>query len=110
MEPPARDPLNAPGDFYVVEGSCCACEAPEREAPDLMAHESAARIGYQCHFRRQPTTPDELDRAVMAVAIGCVRMVRYGGTDPAILARLAELHSADACDHPAVPAAVTARR
>lgn len=33
---PRRCPLNAPGPFYTL-GLCMACEAPEAEAPDLLA-------------------------------------------------------------------------
>lgn len=94
-----RYPLNAAGDFYVAEGMCIACEAPEHEAPDLMAHDQAADGVYHCYFKRQPTTPQELARAVMAVAVGCCGAVRYGGTDPAVRYRLAELDAAEACDH-----------
>lgn len=33
---PHRCPLNVAGDFYTL-GTCLACEAPELEAPDLLA-------------------------------------------------------------------------
>src|SRR4051794_15988361 len=96
----SRHPLNAAGDFYVVDGYCISCTAPEHEAPDLMGHDCAERPGYQCFFRRQPGTSEELDRAMRAVAVGCCGSVRYGGTDPAVLKRLAKLRATDACDHP----------
>jgi hypothetical protein len=98
-----RHTLNAAGDFYVADGMCIACTAPEHEAPDLMSHSPEAHAGYHCHFKCQPTTPDEWQRAVMAVAVGCCGAVRYGGTDPAILRRLAELSAADMCDQRAEP-------
>ena len=101
MSKPGRHPLNAIGDFYVLDDYCISCEAPENEAPDLMGHYCAERPGYQCFFRKQPTTPEELDRAIWAVAVGCCGAVRYGSTDPAVLKRLTELRSADACDHSA---------
>ena len=41
MDEPRRHPLNASGDFYILDGYCIACEAPEAEAPDLMAHDCA---------------------------------------------------------------------
>jgi hypothetical protein len=82
-----RYALNAAGDFYVADGLCIACTAPEHLA------------GYHCYFKRQPGTALELQRAVMAVAVGCCGSVRYGGTDPVVLERLAELHASDACDH-----------
>jgi hypothetical protein len=31
--------LNAPGDFFVEDGCCISCTAPEHEAPELMAHD-----------------------------------------------------------------------
>jgi hypothetical protein len=100
MDKPPRHPLNAAGDFYVIDGCCIACEAPEREAPDLMGHDCEERPGYQCYFRRQPSTPEELERAIWAVAVGCCGSVRYGGADLAVVHRLAELGAgADACDH-----------
>jgi hypothetical protein len=99
VEQHRRYPLNSPGDFYVLDGMCIACTAPEHEAPDLMAHDCAPDRGYHCYFCRQPKTPEELSRAVMAVRVGCCGAVRYGGTDPAILRRLGELGAAEACDH-----------
>src|SRR5262245_43124664 len=74
-----RYPLNATGDFYVADGVCIACTAPEHEAPELMSHDPGAHAGYHCYFKRQPATPQELQRAVMAVAVGCCGAVRYGG-------------------------------
>ena len=91
-----RHPLNAAGDFYVVDGWCISCEAPEREAPDLMGHECAERPGHQCFFRQQPGTPEELERAVSAVLVGCCGAVRYGGTDRGIIERLG--NDPAACD------------
>jgi hypothetical protein len=99
MDQRPRYPLSVAGDFYVVDGMCIACTAPEHEAPDLMAHDSTADAGYHCYFKRQPATPEELERAMMAVAVGCCGAVRYGGTNPAVLHRLAELGTSTACDH-----------
>lgn len=95
MEEYRRYPLNVEGDFYVLDGMCIACTAPEHEAPDLMAHEAGS---HHCYFRRQPRTPDELEQAVMAVAVGCCGAVRYGGTDPAVRLRLTQLGFAEVCD------------
>jgi hypothetical protein len=93
---PDAYPLNAPGDFYVLNGCCIACEAPEHEAPDLMAHTADGH----CFFKRQPATADETERACWAVVVGCCGAVRYGGRHPAILKRL-EQFGRDACDHAA---------
>src|SRR5437868_6385687 len=100
MDRQSRYPLNVSGDFYVLEGMCIACEAPEHEAPDLMGHDPKAFAGYHCYFKQQPRTPEELRRAVMAVAVGCCGAVRYGGTDGVILRELANRGVADACDYP----------
>jgi hypothetical protein len=94
-EPPF--PKNAPGAFYVRNECCISCEAPYSEAPDLMDHDDGEG-GYHCHFKKQPETPEEVERAVMACAVSCVRAVRYAGDDPAILKRLRELRSSDSCD------------
>ena len=56
--PIQRYRLNAPGDFYATDGPCFACEAPEAEAPDLMAH-YYDDDGHHCYFHRQPETPEE---------------------------------------------------
>src|SRR5436305_6718895 len=88
-----RFPLNAPGDFYVENEMCIACTAPEHEAPELMTHDEPA--GHHCYFKRQPTTPEELERAIRAVHMGCCGAVRYGGTDPKVIDRLRRLGSAE---------------
>lgn len=96
MKNAQRHPLNAIGDFYVLDGDCIACESPEAGAPELVGH---VEENYHCFFRRQPETPNELERAINAVANGCSGAVRYGGTNSNVLRRLAELRSCDACDH-----------
>ena len=94
-EPPF--PRNVPGPFYVENQCCISCHAPYSEAPDIMAHDDGER-GYHCHFKKQPETPEEFERAVMACVVSCVRAVRYAGNDPAILKRFQELRSDDSCD------------
>jgi hypothetical protein len=95
---PQRHPLNAPGDFYVLNDMCIACEAPECEAPDLVGH-CGDRGTYHCYFKRQPKTTAEISDAISAVVVSCCRAVRYGGDDHSIIARVAELNRADSCDH-----------
>lgn|SRR5262245_42753805 len=90
-------PKNASGSFYVENDHCIACDAPFHEAPDLMGTDDG-NGGYHCHFRRQPDTPEEVDRAIMACVVSCVRAVRYAGNDPVILQKFQELKSADSCD------------
>jgi len=100
-----RHPANAPGDFYVMDGYCLACQAPEHEAPDLMANTEASGM-YHCFFQKQPSSPEEVDRAINAVCVGCCGAVRYGGKDPAILRefkefakRIKQLNYDNFCDH-----------
>lgn len=90
-DPPTRHPQNAPGPFFVENDCCIACGAPEREAPDLMAHEDSEETGYHCYFRKQPSTPEQLDQAIRAVWVSCCGAVQYGGEDPDVLRRLSQL-------------------
>jgi hypothetical protein len=94
VPPPRRCPLNTPGDFYTT-GECLACEAPELEAPDLLA--PLGHGNYTTYFVKQPNTPAEVERACNAIQICCVADLRYGGKDRAIIERLGndELH----CDY-----------
>jgi hypothetical protein len=82
---PRRCPLNVPGPFYTL-GTCCACEAPEYEAPDLLA--PLTGDNFTTYFVKQPRTPEEIERACRAIDACCVYDLRYGGTDPAIIKRL----------------------
>lgn len=82
---PQRCPLNAPGPFYTL-GACLACEAPEAEAPDLLAPLTGGN--YTTYFVRQPQTPEEVEKACNAIRVCCVMDLRYGGTDRAIIERL----------------------
>jgi hypothetical protein len=91
---PKRCPLNAPGPFYTM-GQCMACEAPEAEAPDLLAPLTGGN--YTTYFVRQPETPDEVERACRAIQVCCVMDLRYGGTDRTVIERLG--NDPVACDH-----------
>jgi uncharacterized protein (TIGR02996 family) len=82
---PSRCSLTVAGPFYTC-GSCLACEAPEAEAPDLLA---PLGIGnFTTYFVRQPETVAEIERACRAAEVCCVLDLRYGGTDPKIITRL----------------------
>ena len=99
--PRQRNPLNAPGPFYVEANFCLGCCTPEYEAPDLMGfEENLENPSYGCFFKKQPETPDELNRTLSAMQVNCIDTLRYGGTDTAILRRLQELGMEDQCDHP----------
>jgi hypothetical protein len=95
--PCERHSKNVPGDFYVEDEMCLTCCLAEGEAPDLIGfHDNSGH----CYFKKQPTTPEEVDRAIMALAVSDVAAHRYGGTNPAILHRLKELGCEEQCDHP----------
>jgi hypothetical protein len=86
---PSRAKENVDGPFYAVAIGCdCGCMLPESIAPDLLG--TLGRPSYQTYFRRQPETPDEIDRACEAIEICPIHDLRYGGKDPAILKRLPE--------------------
>jgi hypothetical protein len=89
-----RHPANSPGDFYVEDGVCIACCAPEQEAPELMGMHPEGH----CYFRKQPATPGELGHAIEAVRVSCVAGLRYAGDDPEILRRLVANGNKTECD------------
>lgn len=93
-----RHPENAPGDFYVECDSCIACEAPYYEAPELMGRPGSGETNHGCFFRRQPSTPDEIESACNAIMVSCVEAVRYAGEDRKILQRLYELGAYSSVD------------
>ena len=83
---------NAPGPFYVEDGLCIACAAPESEAPDLMDHVGPNEPNaYHCFFKRQPQSVEETDRAMIAMQVCCCGALRYGGDDPTVVQRLLNL-------------------
>src|SRR5437870_8981674 len=92
---PRRFPRNVPGPFYTLGhvavcgnwcGDCLACEAPEAEAPDLLAPLTNGNI--DTYFIKQPKSEREVDRACQAIDVCCVAALRYAGPDPAIIRRL----------------------
>ena len=89
-----RHGRNSAGPFYVENGQCISCGAPESEAGGLMSHDEEGH----CFFARQPTTEDETSAAIRGVWASCCGAVRYGGDDPHVLIRLAELGKSSQCD------------
>ena len=89
-----RYPLNK-GDFYIGNGECITCGAPQAEAPDIIEH---GEDGH-CYFKKQPQTETELDQAISAMMVSCISALRYGGTEEKILKRLYEDGMADLCDN-----------
>jgi len=90
-----RYPLNE-GDFYINDGECISCGAPQVEAPDLIEH---GRSDGHCFFKKQPQTESELDQAINALMVSCIGALRYGGIEEKILKRLYEDGLAELCDH-----------
>ena len=89
-----RYPLNK-GEFYIINGECIACGAPQAEAPDVIDH----GIDGHCYFKKQPQTETELDQAISAMMVSCIGALRYGGTEEKILKRLYEDGMSNLCDH-----------
>jgi hypothetical protein len=89
-------PQNSEGDFYVVDGECMGCGAPEQQAATMMSHDSTGH----CFFIAQPESSDQLNAALRALWSSCCGAVRYGGVDPVVLTRLAQMGEASACDQP----------
>ncbi len=96
------DLMNVPGPFYVVAGECLTCCLPEEEAPDLIGFrdDGEGQYDFGCFFKKQPETPEELNRAFRAMSVNCVATLRYSGTDPAILSSLRALGMDGQCDFP----------
>lgn len=82
---PERDPRGVAGPFYSC-GQCLACAAPQELAPALVSE--LATNDFDTFFVRQPETAEEIEQACAAILICCVSDLRYGGQDPAIIARL----------------------
>lgn len=80
---------NVPGPFYVADGECMSCRAPEHCAPKLMGYRMS-RDGKTGHgfFKRQPERPEETRQAIDAARAACCNALRYSGTSPAILQEL----------------------
>ena len=78
-------PESAPGDFYVMNGDCMSCGAPQAVAPDLIGRSAA---NDHCIWKKQPETPEELEQAFAAFHAACCDPYRYAGSDPEIMGRI----------------------
>src|SRR5437879_8042639 len=92
--PRSRHHHNVDGPFYVVNGECMSCGAPEIHSPMLMSHDAHGH----CFFTRQPANPHETNEAIESTWASCCGALRYGGTDDGTLIRLAEMGLAEQCD------------
>jgi hypothetical protein len=89
-----RHARNCESPFYVEKDQCISCGAPESEAEGLIAHDAEGH----CFFVRQPVTENETNAAIRGVWATCCGAVRYGGNNPQILVRFAELGMSHLCD------------
>jgi ferredoxin len=97
MEPVrVAHPENAAGPFYVENGCCMSCGMPMLSAPDLFQYDGSSH----CFVKRQAKTKDEVDRMVRTTLQAEAQCIRYRGTDPATLQRLAELNLSAISDTP----------
>jgi len=86
-------PRNVPGPFYVVNGCCTTCGVPEM-APGIFEF---APEGH-CYVKGQPSTSEGVELALRVIRTQELGCIRYAGSDPAILRRLAEADEAEQCD------------
>jgi hypothetical protein len=94
-------PENAPGDFYVRNDECITCRAPEAVAPDLIGFyedSTGTSARSHCYFKRQPKSPEEIDRAVKAVLANCCGSYRYAGSNTDINKKLTAANCSFALD------------
>jgi hypothetical protein len=89
-----RHSENSDGPFYVVNGECISCGAPEIHAPTLISHDAQGH----CFFARQPVSPEETNDAIKSTWASCCGALRYSGTHRETLIRLAELGLGAQCD------------
>ena len=97
-----RYPLNADGDFYVENGMCIICCAPEHAAPALMGFFSdpdGSNRESHCYFKQQPRTEAETRDAIDAIRASCCGALRYGGSDRRIIDALIQAGHGAVCDN-----------
>lgn len=96
---PSNDAVRDQGDFYVEPDCCILCGIPEAIAPEIF------QTGENhCFVKRQPCSPDEVDRTIRAMWSGEVDCIRYRGRDAAMLERLALAGMANQADFGAASA------
>jgi hypothetical protein len=79
-------PGSVEGDFYAEKDTCIWCGVPQSVAPDLVGKDKEDA----CIWKKQPTTPEELDRAINVLNHSCCAAHRYAGTDASVWARINE--------------------
>lgn len=94
--------LNVVGPFHVADGCCTSCGVPQMIAPELFSEIEQDH----CFVKRQPETVVETEAMLQVIAAQDLRCIRYGGSDPTIIRRLAEEGEAEQCDLPPVNAEI----
>jgi len=72
-EAPRKNPLNAPGKYYVTE-DCLACQVCVEDAPNIFSF--AEGMSY---VSKQPETPEEEKQCQEAISTCCVAAIRDDG-------------------------------
>jgi hypothetical protein len=96
-----RHPLNAPGPFYVEDGQCIHCLGPRDHAPDLIGffeEPPGLRGCSHCYIKKQPATPDDIERIVAAMVASLCSGLRYCGDEPKVLEALRRAGQSSRCD------------
>lgn len=89
-----RHHLNVLGPFYVVDGCCTACGVPQLFASELVGESDDSH----CYIKRQPRAAVEVDAIMRVMVSQELSCIRYGGTEEAVLRRLAENGEGELCD------------
>ena len=71
---------NCKGEFFVADGACTLCLAPEDVAPNLIMSDNTS-----CYFYKQPEKEEEIDQALEALASSCCAGLIYNGRDTEII-------------------------
>ena len=74
---------NVKGDFYVEDGCCTMCGAPNVEAPELFGgfDENSKMTNEHCFVKKQPESIQELEKMMNAMAVQELICIRYCGKD-----------------------------
>jgi hypothetical protein len=84
-QPRVPHPGNAPGDFFIEDNCCTRCDVIFEVAPDLFGvHEADSH----CVVKRQPRTPEELERMYDAIRVAELDCIHYKGSDREIVVQV----------------------
>lgn len=75
---------NVPGDFYVEDGCCTACDLPRSVAPEHFKYDEEEEYS-SCYVCKQPETKEELAKVLEALEMQELDCIHYSGQDKNIL-------------------------